>query len=557
MLTRHFQHWPNRLPHSLIVPETGIVHNLEVSANRYPDKTAITYYGAELSYRELLEQVDHLAGFLQKELGVASGDRVLLFMQNAPQFVIAYYAIARVNAIVVPINPMHVTRELSFYIEDNEPKAAIVGQELYERVAPFNGQSSLEHVVVAAYNDYADPASDLPLPDVVKQSRQAIGDDYVTEWRDALAYKIKPDPVPFSLDDPVVLPYTSGTTGKPKGCVHTSKTVQANTVGAVHWGNASASGVVLSTLPFFHVTGMIHGMHVPIYSGGNMVLMTRWERETAARLIERYRCTHWTNISTMLVDFLSMPDITEWDLESLTYIGGGGAPLPRAVGEKLFELTGLHYAEGYGLSETIAQTHFNPPDRPKLQCLGIPSFDVDARIIDMDTLEELGEGETGEIVVNGPQVFKGYWRRPEETEKSFLTIDGKPFFRTGDIGRYDEEGYFFIVDRAKRMINASGYKVWPTEVESTLYKHPKVQSACVVGVPDSRRGETVKAFIVPTDQARDDVTAEEIIQWAKEQMAAYKYPRLVEFVDSLPMTASGKILWRVLQEKEWEKAKQK
>jgi fatty-acyl-CoA synthase len=226
--------------------------------------------------------------------------------------------------------------------------------------------------------------------------------------------------------------------------------------------------------------------------------------------------------------------------------------LPEAVGEKLFEATGLKFVEGYGLSETISHTHFNPPDRPKLQCLGVPAFEVDARIIDPVTLKELGVGEIGEIVVNGPQVFKGYYNQPEETEQAFVELDGKKFFRTGDIGRVDEEGYFFIVDRVKRMINASGFKVWPTEVESILYKHPAIQQACVVGVPDPKRGETVKAFVILNDDYVGKVTEEEIIEWSKGQMAAYKYPRIIEFRKTLPTTASGKILWRQLQEEEWK-----
>lgn len=231
--------------------------------------------------------------------------------------------------------------------------------------------------------------------------------------------------------------------------------------------------------------------------------------------------------------------------------------MPSAVGKKLFDLTGLQFVEGYGLSETMSHTHFNPPHRPKLQCLGIPSFDVDARIIDPINLQELGDEEEGEIVVNGPQVFVGYYNREEDNKQAFIEIDGKRFFRTGDIGIRDKEGYYFIIDRVKRMINASGYNVWPTEIESQLYKHPAVQQACVVGVPDQKRGETVKVFIVLNDEYRGSVTEEEIIAWSKKQMAAYKYPRYVEFRESLPTTSSGKILWRKLEEEEQEKNKLK
>jgi fatty-acyl-CoA synthase len=296
-------------------------------------------------------------------------------------------------------------------------------------------------------------------------------------------------------------------------------------------------------------------MNAPIYAGSTMVIMSRWDRDVAGKLIQEYGCTHWTNISTMVVDFLSNPNLSKYKLETLQTINGGGAPLPEAIGQKLYEVTGIYYSEGYGLTETMAQTHFNPPDRPKLQCMGIPSFDVDVRIVDPETLKELGPGEEGEVIVNGPQVLKGYWNRPKENQEGFVTIEGKSFFRTGDIAKYDEEGYFFMVDRIKRMINASGYKVWPTEVESILYKHPAVQQACVIGVPDPRRGETAKAFIILNEKDRGKVTEQDIIEWSKEKMAAYKYPRIVEFVESLPLSGSGKILWRKLQEEELKKSR--
>ncbi|WP_018133472.1 long-chain fatty acid--CoA ligase [Effusibacillus pohliae] len=556
MNARHFSFWPKRIPKSLTVPQTSVYDNLEVTARRYPAKTAVHYYGADISYRQLVEEVNLLAGFMQNRLGVAKGDRVLLYMQNSPQFMIAFYAILRANAVVVPINPMLVTEELAFYIQDAEAKVAIVGQELLERIAPLRQATGLQDIILAAYSDYAPADSDFLLPPEVGAPRLTVDDPFITCWRQALACGLLPGPHTTGAHDLAVLPYTSGTTGTPKGCMHTHCSTQANIAGAAVWSNLTPNSVVLTTLPLFHVTGMQHSMNAPIFAGSSMVVMTRWNRETAAQLIERFGCTHWTNISTMVVDFLSNPNLANYNLSTLEAVGGGGAPLPEAVGEKLYQLTGVRYFEGYGLSETISQTHFNPPDRPKLQCMGIPSFDVDARVVDPETLRELGPGEQGEVIVHGPQVFKGYWKRPEETEKSFVTIDGKRFFRTGDIAQYDEEGYYFMVDRVKRMINAAGYKVWPTEVESILYKHPAVQQACVIGVPDERRGETVKAFIVLHEKDRGKVTEQDIIEWSKQRMAAYKYPRIVEFLDQLPMSGSGKILWRKLQEAELAKMKE-
>ncbi len=549
MNERHFEFWPRRMPRTLTLPETSVYQNLKVSATRYPEKTAIVHYGTEVPYGRLHDEVNALAGYLQQDLGVEKGDRLLLYMQNSPQFVISYYAILRANAVVVPVNPMLVTDELRHYAADSRVKVALVGQELHGNISPLVGESGLEHVVAAVYSDYLEAETDLAVPDIVSAHEgEAEG---AVRWADALRAKRSPGEHTAGPEDLACLPYTSGTTGQPKGCMHTHRTLQATLVSAGLWPNMTPDSVALTTLPLFHVTGMQHSMSAPLYYGASMVLMTRWDKETAAELIQRNQANHWINISTMVVDFLSNPKIEEYELSSLMSVGGGGAPLPAAVGEKLEDLTGLRYMEGYGLSETISQTHFNPPDRPKLQCLGVPSFDVDSRVVNPETLEEVGVGEEGEIVSSGPQVMRGYWNRPEADEEAFFERDGKRFFRTGDIAMVDEEGYFFMVDRLKRMINVSGYKVWPAEVESSLYKHPAIQEAVVIGVPDQRSGEAAKAMVVLREG--EEATEEEIVEWAKGQMAAYKYPRSIGFIDELPKSGSGKILWRELQEREQEK----
>jgi fatty-acyl-CoA synthase len=347
-----------------------------------------------------------------------------------------------------------------------------------------------------------------------------------------------------------VMPYTSGTTGRPKGCIHSHSTVMHTTVAGAAWVAMNSGSTILCTLPMFHVTGMQCSMNQPLYCGASIVLMTRWDRETAAELIERHRVDGWTCISTMAIDFLSTPQLGRYDLSSIRNIGGGGAAMPEAVARRLHDLTGLTYVEGYGLSETIAPTHINPPQRAKRQCLGIPICDTHSRVVDPETLSVLPPGETGEIVSRGPQIFLGYWKSPEATQAAFVEVDGERYFRTGDLGYCDEEGYFFIVDRLKRMINASGYKVWPAEVEAILYGHPQIREACVIGSADLRRGETVKAVVVLADGAGATVTAADIIAWARERMAAYKLPRVVEFTDSLPKSATGKIQWRQLQDAE-------
>ena len=548
----HYRFWPPGLPHELALPETSLYGNLAATAVRYPEKTAVNYYDTPLSYARFKREVDALAGFLQQRAGVKRGDRVLLFMQNSPQFMIAFYAILRADAMVVPVNPMNLTEELRHYVCDSDATVTIIGQELFSQVRPLL-EDGLRHIIVAAYSDYQTTATDLKVPEVVTAPRLPVGGPGVTQWLDALAEKLEPGEHRAGPDDLCVMPYTSGTTGKPKGCIHTHRTVMSTTVAGGAWVDMQPNSVILCSMPLFHVTGMQCSMNQPIFFGGTIVLMTRWDRDTAGELIQRHKVEGWTNIATMAIDFLSNPDLSSYDISSMKHIGGGGAAMPEAVAQRLHDLTGLTYIEGYGLSETIAPTHINPPQRAKKQCLGIPICATESLVVSPDTFAVLGPRETGEIVSRGPQIFLGYWKKPEATAASFIEIDGKSFFRTGDLGYRDEDGYFFIVDRLKRMINASGYKVWPAEVEAMLYHHADVREACVIGTQDARRGETVKAIVVLKDASRGKVAADDIIAWSRNNMAAYKVPRVIEFVETLPKSATGKVQWRLLQEIENKK----
>ena len=538
MFSRHFPHWPPGQPKTLQLPQASVYANLVASAAKHPQRAAIDYYGSRLSYAELKRQVDALAGFLQRGYGVARGDRVLLYAQNSPQFVIAYYATLRADAVVVPVNPMNRTEELRHYIEDSDARVAIVGNDVVREIEPLG----VERVLPVVYSDYLNASTNLPVPDFVRAKGAGV-------WKKMLEANLAPGPHLAGPDDLAVMPYTSGTTGKPKGCMHTHASVQATTVPYLYWRGAQEESVVLCAMPMFHVTGMQAGMNAPIHIGATLVVLSRWDRECAAMQIERARVTNWSAITTMLVDFLSNPKLRDYDLSSLRVLGGGGAAMPEALARRLEELIGLPFVEGYGLSETMAPTHINPPHRPKRQCGGIPFFNTDARVIDVEKKIELHPGQVGEIIVHGPQVFRGYWKQPAASAEAFIEHDGKRFFRTGDLGYYDDEGYFFITDRLKRMINCSGYKVWPAEVESMLYAHPAIQEACVIAARDGYRGETVKAVIVLKGDAKDTSSAQ-IIDWARARMAAFKVPRVVEFVDELPKTSTGKILWRKLQEEE-------
>jgi fatty-acyl-CoA synthase len=557
----HFKVWPKRLPRELAIPATTLSFNLEVSARRYPDKTAYLFFGKPLSYLALRQQSLALAGWLHS-VGVQAGDRVALFMQNCPQFAVACYGVWAANAVLVPVNPMNRSEEFKHYITDPQTRVVICSADLAPIVHAANEalppSERASHVLIARYADAlpegAIAAADAPTPAVEQWLRsepelQMVTHAQTHRWSDVLELGL-PAPAPVaSPDDLAMLPYTSGTTGLPKGCMHTHRTLMANAVGA-QWGHAGPETVSLGVVPMFHITGMMYSVLGSVYLGATCVLLPRWDRELAGRLISNRQVTHWTCIPTMIIDLFGSPNYRQFDLSSLRNISGGGAAMPEAVAQRLLDEFGLTFAEGYGLTETAAPSHANPPERAKLQCLGIPIFGVDSRIVDPVTLQELPAGEAGEIVTRGPMVFKGYWRHPQASADAFIEIDGKRFFRTGDLGRMDDEGYFFITDRLKRMINASGFKVWPAEVEALLYRHPAVQEACVISARDAYRGETVKALVVLRAAALGRTSEQDIIEWAREQMAAYKSPRLVEFIDALPKSGSGKVMWRLLQSRE-------
>jgi fatty-acyl-CoA synthase len=555
----HFRFWPARVPHGIPPAQTTLWDNLEITARRYPTRDAYLFLGGRISWSRVRDQAEALAGWLVESAGVAPGDRVVLCMQNSPQYVIAFYAILRARGVVVPVNPMTRADELPHYIQDPEARVAIVAADLlpeFEKAqAGLPPGDRLASVLVVRYLDHADPSALGPDEQPPEAWRPWLEADpalppWALPWSAAMAAGHRPPPYAGEPDDLVALCYTSGTTGKPKGCMHSHRTIGHNVMASPLWANTSAADVTLGVVPMFHITGMVFYAHVPVYLGCTVVLMPRWDRELAGRLISRHRVTAWTNIPTMIIDLLASPNFAQFDLSSLRSISGGGAAMPAAIAERLKAQYGLDYAEGYGLTETAAPSHSNPPDAPKLQCLGIPYIGVDARVIDPETRAEVPPGQQGEIIVRGPQVFLGYWRRPEDTEAAFVEFEGRRYLRTGDLGRMDEDGYFFITDRLKRMINASGFKVWPAEVEAMFYKHPDVQEACIIATRDAYRGESVKLVVVLRPQAVGRVRAEDLIAWAREHMAAYKVPREVAFVDTLPKSGSGKVLWRVLQAQE-------
>ena len=561
----HYAFWPKRLPYQLTAPQTSLWMNLQISAMRYPQKVALVFMGRTWSYSQLQLEAEKIASALRK-MGVKKGDRVVLDMQNCPQLVVTHFAILRLDAVVVPVNPMNRTEELKHYILDPDTKVAVTTADLAPELAAASNalekKERLQHLLVTQFTDAFDAANIGPeeLPETwsvwlkTVHALPLLENGQVHAWASALQGEVELGPVSAQSEDLAVLPYTSGTTGLPKGCMHTHGTIMHNAMSSGLWANGTPENKCLCVVPMFHITGMVSVMHATIFMGATLILMPRWDRDLAGRLISKWKVTHWTNIPTMVIDLLGSANMAQFDLTSLQNIGGGGAAMPEAVAQRLIDQFGLRYIEGYGLTETAAPSHSNPPDAPKKQCLGIPFMSVDARVVDPETLKELPQGESGEIVMAGPQIFKGYWKRPEATASAFFERDGKSFFRSGDMGRIDEEGYFFMTDRLKRMINASGFKVWPAEVEALMFKHPAIQEACIISTKDAYRGESVKAVVVLRSTHKGQVSEQDIIDWCRDTMAVYKVPRVVEFLEVLPKSGSGKVMWRALQEAEMAKA---
>jgi fatty-acyl-CoA synthase len=540
--------WPAEDPSEITVPGGNLASDLVRSAAAFPAQAAMFYYGATYSYAELLRDVERLAGWLAQQ-GLKRGDRVMIDLQNCPQYVIAFYAVLRANGVVVPVNPMNTTDELAYFATDSGARFAIVGEELLDRFAPL-ASASFDRIVRVRYADMA-PGDASDLPEVMRMAAPAPSEGF-TDLKTALA-EDWPAPALLSGDDELaVLPYSSGTTGRPKACMHSHRGARFVTKAQMRWYRLDSRSVMTSFMPLFHVAGMMASMTSAIQCGAALILMTRWDAEAIPALFRRHRPTWWSAAPTMVIDVLASKGFTDDCFSSLKVMTGGGASMPATVVRRLRERWGLRFAEGYGLTETISATHLNPLDAPKPQCLGLPIYNTHALVADPETLTPCVQGGLGEILISGPQVMQGYWNRPKDTAEALIDLNGRRWLRTGDLGYVDADGYYFIVDRLKRMINSSGYKVWPAECEMLLYSHPAVAECAVISAPDARRGEKVRAVVVLHPDQRGKVSENDIIDFARTLMAAYKVPREVEFRDALPRSGSRKVDWRALQAEAWE-----
>ncbi len=553
------KHYPNAVPESLEYPDEPVFWLLENAYKQFPNNEAIVFYDRKMTYAELYQNALWFAGALQ-ELGVKKGDRVALLLPNCPAYPIAYYAIAKIGGIVAQFNPLYTERELEKLIEDSGAKIAVTLDVLAYKFNELASSKKIDALIIAKLRKFLPFPLNLlaPLKTLKEPKFKAPSGFPVYDFSSMIAKRLFPKPVGINpKEDVAVFQYTGGTTGLAKAAMLTHSNVVCNTIQTASWAYMAEKGkeVVMCVLPFFHVYGMTVGMNVGIFLGGKLVLEPRFEVERVVKLIEKYRVTLFPGVPTIYVAINKYVSESskKVDLSSVKFCLSGGAPLPVEVAERFEELTGGKLREGYGLSESSPVTHANLPDAPPRKgSIGIPIPDTLAKVVDPATGEELPVGEPGELCIKGPQVMKGYWNRPEETKAA---LDENGWLHTGDIAYMDEDGYFYIVDRKKDMIIAGGYNIYPREVEEVLYQHPKVLECAVIGVPDEYRGETVKAFIVlrPGEVA----TEQEIIEFCKKNLAAYKVPKLVEFVDELPKSAVGKVLRRILREREELKRKQK
>jgi long-chain acyl-CoA synthetase len=548
-------HYDPGVPHEVEVPSIPLWRFLEDSARRFPNQVALEFLGKTLTYQELWDKSRRFAQGL-RELGVKPGDRVAIMLPNTPQFVIAFFGTLMAGGVGVNVNPLYTPRELRHQLQDAGAETLVILDHLLPRFLEVERETPVKRVVVTGIKDFLPFPKNLLYPLKAKKDKLPLGFPKREGFYAFQSLLQHPPTTPHASDpeDLALLQYTGGTTGISKGAMLTHRNLVANVLQIDAWDSTAkdllGKGVMLGALPFFHVYGMTVAMNYGLYSGYKIVLLPRPEIHAVVEAIEKHGVTHFPGVPTLYVAFNNFPGIEKRNVKSIRICLSGAAPLPVEVAKRFEEITGARLLEGYGLSEASPVTHSNPVLGPiKKGSIGMPLPSVEAKVVDEEG-KEVPLGEVGELIVKGPNVMKGYWNRPEETQKALK--DGWLF--TGDLARMDEDGYFYIVDRKKDMIIAGGYNIYPREVEEVLYGHEAVQEAAVVGVPDPYRGETVAAFIVLKGDYRGKVMEKDIEAFCRENLAAYKVPRIIQFRDSLPKSSVGKILRRELRDEFTKKA---
>ena len=549
--------YPEGVPATIEVPRRSVAQIFDEATDRWLDRTAVVFYGREISYRELRDGADRLAAAFA-DLGVRKGDRLALYLLNSPQFIIAYFAALKCGATVTPISPMYTSHEVRYQLEDSGARAIVCQDILYDRVS--RSGAPLDLIVVTSVAEYLPrwkrvlgrgPLAKL-FSNLEQGSPQIAPAPNLHRFQDLLR-KYPARPPAISIDpenDLAALPYTGGTTGHPKGVMLThANLAAAQAVGSkIFPGFVEGQEVVLAFLPFFHIYGQVVIMLGSLAQGHLLILFTNLDTEAILSAMERYKATAFFGVPTLFEYLKDHKDTDKADWRRLKLVVSGADTLHESTMQGWARRTGSRITEGYGLSETCATSHINPLGRAKPGSFGCPVPNVLAAIVDPQTLELVPPGQTGELVLSGPNVMKGYWQRPEETAKTFFEREGVRWMRTGDIVRMDEEGYFHFYDRAKDLIKYKGYSIFAKDVEDVLYDHPHVKAAGVIGVPDAAVGQRIKAVVVLQTDARGRVSEQEIQAYCRERLADYKVPHIVEFRGEVPKTDVGKVSRRELRD---------
>ena len=550
--TRFYE--PGVLP-SLTYPDSTLGNVLAQTAQKFPNHTALLFFGKKISYGELDRLVNRFAQALVG-LGVRKGDRVAIMLPNIPQMVIAYYGTLRSGAVAVPTNPLYHEHELEVQLKDSGAETLVAVDMFFPVITHVLKKTSVKNLILCGIKDYLPFPLNLLYPIKARIDKQWVSVKRVAPIYDFMSLLNKAPSTPVSADissnDTALLQYTGGTTGVPKGAILTHRNLVVNAAQSRAWLTLRNEGEerILCVIPFFHVYGMTTAMNLGVLIGAELILLPKFHTKEVLQMISKHRPTIFPGIQAMYLAIGNYTDINKYDLTSLKAAISGAGPLMREVQDRFEQLTKARIVEGYGLSEASPVTHANPIfGKRKLGTIGLPWPDVEARIVDIETGENmLPVGEAGELVVKGPQVMKGYWNKPEETAQALRG----GWLHTGDIAKMDEDGYFTIVDRIKDMIKTVGENVYPREVEEVLFAHPKVKDAVIVGIPQEFLGEKIKAYIVLKEGVT--ATAEEIIQFCREQLSKFKVPKEIEFRKELPKTLVGKVLRRVLRDEEMKKS---
>ena len=526
-----YSQYPETISPDMEFPVKTMTEILKETVDQIPENIAIKFYTKEIRYKELWSLSTMFAASLQQS-GVTKGDRVAIMLPNCPQYIISYYGILRAGAIVTQVNPMYLEKELFHVLNDSGAETIVVYEPLYPLIKAIAHKTALKNIIVVSFQ-----------PENLSLTEDLSFEQFIGKAMNVPLTPVEIDPI----EDVAVLQYTGGTTGISKGAMLTHRNISVNVLQAHAFFKEEhkfGEGRCLTVIPLFHVFGMTSCMNLNILNGATLILLPKFDLEEVLQTIKAEQPTTFPGVPTMYIALLSHPNAEAYGIDSIQTCNSGSAPLPVQTMNAIESKIGAKILEGFGLTEASPVTHCNPPfgiRKPGSVGIGVPGTDY--KIVDLSTGEqEVPAGELGELIIRGPQIMKGYWNMPEETANTLR--DG--WLYTGDIAKVDEDGYLYIVDRKKDLIIASGYNVYPRDIEELLYEHPAVQEAVVIGVPDAYRGETVKAIIVK--KAGHDVTEPEIINWTRERIAAYKVPEFIEFREELPKTIVGKILRRALRE---------